>query len=79
MRTTVEISDAHRAKLLELAAQRGKKGFSEIVGAAIEVYLKTLKRADSARREAQQLRGTLSEDDAGKLRKATRALRENWR
>ena len=39
MRTTIEIRDEHRAKLLEMAARRGEKGFSSIVSEAIELIL----------------------------------------
>jgi hypothetical protein len=31
MRTTIEITPVHRARLLELAARRGVKGFSHLV------------------------------------------------
>ena len=40
MRTTIEIKPEHRAKLLELAARRGTKGFSELVGEALDAYLR---------------------------------------
>ena len=40
MRTTIEIKPEHRARLLELAARRGNKGFSELVGEALEAYLR---------------------------------------
>jgi hypothetical protein len=33
---TIELSDAQRARLLELAAERGAKGFSELVREAID-------------------------------------------
>ena len=39
MRTTVEISDSHRARLLKLAADRGEKGFSHLVREALDQYL----------------------------------------
>jgi metal-responsive CopG/Arc/MetJ family transcriptional regulator len=39
MRTTIELSDEHRAKLMALAAERGVRGFSELVRDAIEHYL----------------------------------------
>ncbi|MCH7921306.1 MAG: ribbon-helix-helix protein, CopG family [Planctomycetes bacterium] len=35
MRTTIEMSDHLRAELLQLAAKRGLKGFSQIVEEAI--------------------------------------------
>jgi hypothetical protein len=36
MRTTIEMKPEHRAKLLELAAHRGAKGFSQLVSEALE-------------------------------------------
>jgi predicted DNA-binding protein len=40
MRTTIEIPDDQRARLLELAARRGEKGFSALVREALELYLR---------------------------------------
>ena len=40
MRTTVEITDAQRAELLKLAAQRGEKGFSAVIREALDLYLR---------------------------------------
>jgi hypothetical protein len=79
MRTTIEIKDEHRARLLELAARRGEKGFSGLVAEAVELYLESLARDEDKRRTALRLRGSLSEDDAGELRRAARSLRESWR
>lgn len=79
MRTTIEIKDEHRAKLLELAARRGEKGFSRLVGEAIEGYLRSLEESDRAREEALALRGALSEEEATALEERTRDLRESWR
>jgi hypothetical protein len=42
MRTTIELDDVHRAALLRLAAERGEKGFSRLVGEAVEAYLANL-------------------------------------
>src|SRR5687767_14891424 len=39
MRTTIELTDLQRAKLLELAAQRREKGFSGLVQEAVDRYL----------------------------------------
>ena len=39
MRTTIELSDEHRARLLELAARRGEKGFSSIVEEALARFV----------------------------------------
>lgn len=79
MRTTVEIKDAHRARLLELAARRGEKGFSRIIEEAIEAYLKTVKENEEMRRRALLLRGSLSLKEAARLRQEAAALRRSWR
>jgi hypothetical protein len=50
MRTTIEMKPEHRARLLELAANRGDKGFSTVVAEALELYLET----QSGRAEAIQ-------------------------
>ncbi|MCK6459465.1 MAG: hypothetical protein L6Q95_06170 [Planctomycetes bacterium] len=79
MRTTVEITDAQRAKLLRLAASRGEKGFSVLVHEAIDLYLRT--QVEAARRArvkaALTVLGTFSDKDAEALREATRALRKS--
>jgi metal-responsive CopG/Arc/MetJ family transcriptional regulator len=79
MRTTVELRDDLRAKLLELAARRGQKGYSKLLAEAIESYLESLARDEEKRQAALRLRGTLTTKEAEELRKATRALRESWR
>jgi predicted CopG family antitoxin len=79
MRTTIEIRDEHRAKLLELAARRGEKGFSDILAEAIETYLGSLSRTEEKRKVALSLRGSLTDEEAAELRSATRAIRDSWR
>lgn len=79
MRTTIEMKDEHRARLLELAARRGEKGFSTLVGEAIEAYLRQLDEHADARARALQARGALSEAEAQELLERTRVLREHWR
>lgn len=79
MRTTIEISDEHRAKLLQLAAERGAKGFSELVREAIDSYL----AENGARRErvsaALRALGKLDEEAAEELEASVRRLRATWR
>jgi len=81
MRTTVEITDAQRAKLLQLAASRGEKGFSTLVQEAIDFYLRM--QTESSRlarvRAARSVLGTLGDKDVRALSEATRALRMSWR
>jgi predicted transcriptional regulator len=79
MRTTIELSDAHRARLLDLAARRGQKGFSELIGEAVEEYLARLGEREEVRRNALALRGTLSADAAEELRQVTAKFRKSWR
>jgi hypothetical protein len=79
VRTTIELKDEHRARLLELAARRGQKGFSDVLAEAVETYLESLSRDDEKRQAALQLRGSLTEREADELRRATRSLRESWR
>ena len=79
MRTTIELKDEHRARLLELAARRREKGFSGIVSEAVEAYLRALDSDASARQEALRQRGSLSAKEAERLRARASALRESWR
>ena len=78
MRTTIEISDFHRAKLVKLAADRGEKGFSQLIAEAIDAYLTSLGLGDE-RIEARKLRGVLSEPEADELAERVRAIRASWR
>ena len=79
MRTTIEIKPEHRAKLLELAARRGEKGFSSLVAEAIDIYLEDKANGDRVRKRALSLRGKLRSRDAERLRSAVARLREFWR
>jgi len=79
MRTTIEIKDEHRAKLLELAARRREKGFSGIVAEAVDAYLRALESGGGVREEALKQRGSLSAEGAERLRAQASSLRESWR
>lgn len=79
MRTTVEINDEQRAKLLELAARRREKGFSRLVQEAIEHYLQDLERREQAVRRALATLGTLSEKSEKRMKSSLRTLRDRWR
>lgn len=79
MRTTVELDDELRAKLLSLAAKRGEKGFSRFVNEAVSLHLADLEGAREARRKALRLRGALSPEEAATLRKATIEVRRGGR
>ncbi|MBP7570212.1 MAG: ribbon-helix-helix protein, CopG family [Acidobacteria bacterium] len=79
MRTTIELKDEHRARLLEIAARRGAKGFSALIEEAVELYLEAADASEARRKAALALRGRLSPRDANGLRAAAAALRESWR
>jgi len=67
MRTTIELDDNLRGQLLELAAQRGLKGFSSLIQEAVEAWLQNQAGQQAARLRAVALMGTLSSDDATAL------------
>lgn len=79
MRTTIDITETQRARLLELAARRGEKGFSRIVQEAIDLYLQTHADLTPKIRAAIAVLGTLDEESAAKLRETFTATRESWR
>ncbi len=79
MRTTIEIKPEHRARLLELAARRGEKGFSSVIGEAIEDYLAAGRRGEELRNRALRLRGTLTGAEAERMRREAAELRSRWR
>jgi hypothetical protein len=79
MRTTVEITDAQRAGLLELAARRGEKGFSRLVQEAVDRLLAD-EHAGKARVEAAlALEGSMTAEAADGLTASIARLRSNWR
>lgn len=79
MRTTIELKDEHRAALLALAARRKKKGFSTLIGEAVDVYLKSVGDEDAKRRRALAARGSFTDKEAEELRKRVREIHESWR
>jgi hypothetical protein len=79
MRTTIELKPEHRARLLELAARRGEKGFSSVVGEAVEAYLEAGSGHDRLRERALRMRGKLGRDEAERLRRRVAKVREYWR
>jgi hypothetical protein len=79
MRTTVEIKDENRARLLQMAAQRGEKGFSSLVNEALERYFDQLGQRAKLTREALAALGTLDDEAADQLEHEVRSLRKSWR
>ena len=69
----------HRARILELAAIRGEKGFSSVVAEALALYLESQGRQTSAIQSALSLKGSMGEAEAASLLAETRRVRANWR
>ena len=79
MRTTIDLPDAQRARLLELAARRHEKGFSSIVQEAIEQYLDQEGGRADRLRAAIAVRGALAGRNGAHLAKSARTARAEWR
>ena len=79
VRTTIEMKPEHRARLLELAAVRGDKGFSGVVADALEMYLEGHHERTNAIRNAVALKGSMKETEAADLLSQTRKIRAGWR
>jgi predicted transcriptional regulator len=76
MRITIEMKPEHRARVLELAANRGKKGFSAVVAEALELYLADQKSKANAIQKALALKGSMNSAEAeGLLARARKARR----
>lgn len=79
VRTTIEIPDSQRAKLVELAAQRREKGFSRIVQEALDRYLAEHATRSARVRAALEVLGALDPTDADALADSVTQLRSRWR
>ena len=79
MRTSVEITDAQRAGLLDLAARRGEKGFSRLVQEAVDRFLADEHAGKGRVEAALALEGSMTAEAADKLTASITRLRRNWR
>lgn len=79
MRTTIELRDELRAKLLEIAGRRGEKGFSHLVEEAVDRYIAAEPGREESRRVALAARGSLGGGEAAGLAARVAAIRESWR
>jgi hypothetical protein len=78
MRTTIELTDLQRAKLLELAAQRREKGFSGLVQEAVDRYLAEEESRSERISAALALAGSLRPEEADALEESARKIRSTW-
>lgn len=79
MRTTVETPDEHRARLLQLAAERGEKGFSPLVQEAVKRYIEEIDARTDVLNEALSAIGSMNEQEADHLEESVQRLRKAWR
>jgi predicted transcriptional regulator len=79
MRTTVEITDEQRARLLQIAASRGQKGFSSLVQEAIDLLLERESRRATLVQRALESLGCLGSEDANMMQTVARESRGKWR
>jgi hypothetical protein len=79
MRTTIEISDRHRSVLVALAAQRGLRGYSEIIEEALDNYIAEQVRDPDTKEKVLAMRGTWQEDEIKRTRSRLVELREQWK
>jgi len=79
MRTTVEIPDVQRARLLELAARRGEKGFSRLVQEAIDRLLAEDDSREVRTKAALALEGSMGAKEADALLASVTRIRSTWR
>ncbi len=79
MRTTIEIPDSQRARLLELAARRGEKGFSRLIQEAVDRLLTEDETRAVRVKAALALEGSMSNETADELAASVERIRSNWR
>jgi predicted transcriptional regulator len=78
VRTTIEITDDQRARLIELAARRHEKGFSKLIGDALEHYLADQYRHEAVAR-AMAAKASLDATEADELERSVAEIRRSWR
>jgi hypothetical protein len=78
MRTTIELSPAHRAHLARLAAERGERGFSRFIAEALDAYFDN-RGSDEGTNGGRRLRGVLGEAEAREMEERVLRIREDWR
>lgn len=79
MRTTIEITNAQRASLLDLAARRGEKGFSSLVREAVDRLLADEMSRKDRIEAALALEGSLDAAAADSLEGSVARARGSWR
>ncbi len=79
MRTTIELPDELRARLLHIAATRGEKGFSGLVAEAVARYLEEIDSREERVEAALDALGSITPEQAAALEESVRRARGRWR
>jgi predicted transcriptional regulator len=70
MRTTIEISDEMRSRLIVEAAKRGERGYSALVERALRAYFELAAGGESPSEAARRLRGCERNETSQELEEA---------
>lgn len=79
MRTTIELNEKQRAELLKLAAERGLKGFSQLIQEALNSYLKQREEKKKIIKAALKLKGSFAGEEGEAFEACIKAIRGKWR
>ncbi len=79
MRTTIDLPNEKRSRLMALAARRGLRGYSEIVAEAVERYLVEEEKRVQNTEKLLALRGFLNAAEADEAERRIKEVWANWR
>jgi len=79
MRTTIEVSDKHRSFLLTLAAQKGLRGYSDIIKDALDYYIEYQSKASGKKKQILKMEKSWEKEEAEAIRSNLSELRGNWK
>lgn len=79
MRTTIEVSDKHRSFLLALAAQKGLRGYSEIIREALDYYIAHQSRTAEKKEKILEMEKSWKAEETEAVRSNLAELRGHWK
>jgi len=77
MRTTVDIPQELRTKLIQEATSRNLRGFSPVIVEALRLYFNRQRR--NRQKTIERLKGCLTAEQLEQERARLTAVRDNWR
>ncbi|MEW6183386.1 MAG: hypothetical protein AB1500_09480 [Bacillota bacterium] len=80
MRTTIELPNEKRAKLLAIAARRGLRGYSQLINEALDLYLvREEEKKAGELKEILSLAGTITENEVAAVEESITEVWRKWR